>query len=139
MAEPCTRRRANSTGIFHDRMARPALMDSSPPHVTYACQRCTNCCRWPGDVKVTDAEIAEIAAFLKLDVLSFIRDWTRVREDRKGLSLLDRADHSCIFLEGRDCAIQPVKPRQCRGFPNAWNFPGWRDVCEAIPLPHAPA
>ena len=39
-----------------------------------------------------------------------------------------------IFLEGRDCAIQPVKPRQCAGFPNTWNFPGWREACEAVPV-----
>ena len=42
-------------------------------------------------------------------------------------------DGACIFLEGvNTCLIQPVKPEQCRGFPNAWNFPGWRDMCEAV-------
>ena len=43
-------------------------------------------------------------------------------------------DGACIFLEGQDCKIQPVKPQQCRGFPNAWNFPGWREVCEATEI-----
>lgn len=33
------------------------------------------------------------------------------------------------------CRIHPVKPEQCSGFPNTWNFPGWRQVCEAIPVP----
>jgi hypothetical protein len=28
-----------------------------------------------------------------------------------------------------------VKPEQCAGFPNKWNFTGWRQVCEAIPVP----
>jgi hypothetical protein len=28
-----------------------------------------------------------------------------------------------------------VKPQQCKDFPNGWNFPGWREVCEAIEVP----
>ena len=39
-----------------------------------------------------------------------------------------------IFLDGIDCTIQAVKPRQCRGFPNEWNFAGWRKHCEAVPV-----
>jgi hypothetical protein len=36
-------------------------------------------------------------------------------------------------LQGNDCVINAVKPQQCRDFPNHWNFPGWRTVCEAVP------
>ena len=103
-------------------------------NVSYQCQRCTNCCRWPGDVKLSDAEVESIAGFLGMDPGIFIERFTRLRADRLGLSLIDRADHSCIFLEGRDCRINEVKPQQCRDFPNKWNFPGWRQVCEAIPV-----
>lgn len=53
---------------------------------------------------------------------------------RDGLALLDQADGACFFLEGNDCRIQPVKPQQCRDFPNQWNFPGWRERCEATPV-----
>ena len=35
--------------------------------------------------------------------------------------------------EGDDCAVQPVKPQQCRDFPNLWNFPGFEKTCCAIP------
>ncbi len=73
--------------------------------VHYQCQRCTNCCKWPG---------------------------FRLRPNRDGLALTDKPNGECIFLEGRDCRVQPVKPGQCRGFPNTWNFPGWREVCEAV-------
>ena len=31
--------------------------------VHYVCQRCTACCRWPGDVRVEEEEIARIAGF----------------------------------------------------------------------------
>jgi len=97
------------------------------------CQRCTACCRWPGQVRLSDAEIARLAAFKHLTEHEFIQRFTRLRWDRGGLSLLDQPDGSCIFLEGNDCAVQPVKPQQCRDFPNLWNFPGFEKICHALP------
>jgi Fe-S-cluster containining protein len=91
-------------------------------------------------VKVDDAEIAAIAGYLGVSEHDFIQCYTRLRPGRDGLALIDKGadssgtyNHECIFLDGRDCAIQPVKPRQCAGFPNTWNFPGWREMCEAVP------
>jgi Fe-S-cluster containining protein len=102
--------------------------------IHYTCQRCTNCCRWPGFVKVSDSEIAALAKFLGITEGEFIQRYTRLRPGRDGLALIDKGDsHECIFLDGRDCAVQPVKPQQCSGFPNSWNFPGWRESCEAVP------
>lgn len=101
--------------------------------VHYLCQRCGNCCRWPGDVIVTDQEAQNIAEFLGLDLDDFIQRFTRLSANRRHLSLIDREDGACFFLEGKNhCRIQPVKPVQCAGFPNQWRFPGWRDKCEAI-------
>lgn len=107
----------------------------APEGVHYVCQRCTNCCRWPGFVRLAEGEADRIAAYLGMDVRDFIEQYTELMPHRLGLSLVSRPDHSCIMLEGRDCRINPVKPAQCAGFPNTWNFPGWRDVCEAIPVP----
>jgi Fe-S-cluster containining protein len=101
--------------------------------VFFECQRCTACCRWPGQVRLTDAEIARLAQFNGLGEHEFIQRFTRLTNDRRGLSLQDKADGACIFLEGGDCAVQPVKPQQCRDFPNLWNFPGFEKVCRAIP------
>ncbi|MDB6171085.1 MAG: hypothetical protein JWL59_396 [Chthoniobacteraceae bacterium] len=101
--------------------------------IYYQCQRCTNCCRWPGFVKVGEEEIAAIARFLGLDDDNFIQRYTRLRPQRDGLALIDKPNGECFFLEGRDCVLQSVKPLQCAGFPNTWNFPGWREVCEAVP------
>src|SRR4029434_834830 len=50
-----------------------------PYDVHYHCQRCTACCRWPGQVKVSDAEIAAIAEFLGLGEDDFIQRVTRLR------------------------------------------------------------
>jgi hypothetical protein len=106
----------------------------STPPVRYQCQRCTNCCRWPGFVRVSESDIVAIARYLGLGEWDFIQQFTRLRADRRGLALTETWDGACVFLQGRNCAIQPVKPHQCEGFPNTWSFPGWRKVCEAIPL-----
>ena len=111
-----------------------AIPPSESDSVYYLCQRCANCCRWPGEVPVSDAEIQKIADFLDLPVADFIERHTKLRLNRTGLTLLDRPDGSCEFLEGNACSINPVKPSQCRGFPNRWNFPGWEALCEAIPI-----
>src|SRR5580704_15407877 len=104
------------------------------PGYRYVCQRCTNCCRWPGFVRLTDEDIARIAAYLEQSEFRFIQNYTRLRPHRDGLALKDKADGSCIFLNGRNCAIHDVKPAQCAGFPNEWQFPDWRTVCEAVPV-----
>jgi Fe-S-cluster containining protein len=101
--------------------------------IFHECQRCTACCRWPGQVRLTDDEIARMAAHLGLSEHDFIQRHTRLRADRQGLALQDKPNGECIFLEGEACAVQPVKPQQCRDFPNLWNFPGFEKVCHAIP------
>ena len=100
--------------------------------IHYECVRCTECCRWPGQVELSGAEIARMAAFLGVGELEFIQIYTRLRLDRRGLALQDKADGECVLLEGRDCRVQPVKPRQCREFPNGWNFPGFETICRAV-------
>ena len=97
------------------------------------CERCTACCRWPGQVLLSEAEITRLAAFKGVSEHDFIQQFTRLRPDKRGLALKDQPDGACIFLEGENCAVQPVKPQKCREFPNLWNFPGFEKVCHAIP------
>lgn len=97
------------------------------------CQRCTACCRWPGQVLLSDEEITRLAAFKGLSEHDFIQQFAKLRPDRRGLALKEQLDGACIFLEGENCAVQPVKPQKCREFPNLWNFPGFEKVCHAIP------
>jgi uncharacterized protein len=99
---------------------------------TWNCQRCGNCCRWPGIVKVNDTEISEIADYLKISETDFLENYTELRPDRKGLTLISREDNSCVFLEGKNhCIIQAVKPQQCSDFLTKW-FPKPEDNCDAI-------
>lgn len=101
--------------------------------VFHDCQRCTACCRWPGQVRVSPAEITRIAAFLKLAEADFIQQHTRLQHDRRGLALQEQPEGACVFLQNDLCAIQPVKPQQCRDFPNLWHYPGAEKFCRAIP------
>ncbi len=77
--------------------------------------------------------MARLAAFKGLGEVAFIQQYTRLTADRRGLALAEKANGECTFLEGMDCAVQPVKPQQCREFPNLWNFPGFEKICQAIP------
>lgn len=103
--------------------------------IWYQCDRCTACCRWPGDVRVEDDEIGPIAAHLGMEEDAFIQKFTRLRMNRNGLSLIEKENDECIMLVDGMCSIQPVKPFQCKGFPNRWNFKGWEKVCQAKPVP----
>jgi Fe-S-cluster containining protein len=117
-------------------MPEIALLDTLPPAAAqpyYQCVRCGNCCRWPGDVNVTDEEVTKIADYLGMAEADFIDNCTRLNANRTGLSIIDKPNGECLYLEGINvCRIQSVKPIQCSGFPNVWNFPGWRDKCEAV-------
>jgi uncharacterized protein len=115
---------------------REVLLDAD---VFYACDRCTACCKWPGDVRLEDDEIPAIARHLELSESEFLHQFTRLRTNRQGLSLIEKPNHECIMLDGTSCRIHDVKPEQCRGFPNKWNFPGWRQVCHAKAVPMAEA
>jgi Fe-S-cluster containining protein len=99
--------------------------------IFYACDRCTACCRWPGQVRITSEEVARLAAFVGQSEFDFIQNYTRLSTDRQGLVLKDKANGECVFLEGNDCVVNAVKPQQCRDFPNLWNFPGFQEVCRA--------
>jgi Fe-S-cluster containining protein len=101
--------------------------------IFHDCQRCTACCRWPGQVRLTGEEISRIAAYRGLSEPEFIQQSTRLTQDRRGLALQEQADGACVFLVGNDCAVQPVKPQQCRDFPNLWRHPDADKLCRAIP------
>ena len=103
-----------------------AMGETSP----FQCVRCGTCCRWPGYVRVTAAEVERIAAHLGVPLEQFIAEQTMLTADRRGLSLREGADGACAFLTADNrCRLQAVKPRQCQEFPHGWNFPGWETRC----------
>lgn len=101
--------------------------------VYHDCQRCTACCRWPGQVRITTADVTRISEFLQLGEHDFVQRYTRLQQDRRGLALQEKPDGACVLLEGNLCAIQAVKPQQCRDFPNLWKYPEVEKFCRAMP------
>ena len=99
----------------------------------FVCRKCGNCCRIPGEVVLTAPEAEKIAAFLGIELPVFMDKYVRLSSDRRQLVLIGQEDAPCIFLipEGKNfiCRINPVKPAQCRNFPEHWNYPGWESVC----------
>jgi uncharacterized protein len=124
-------KRPRKTGAGGCHPAPPGLSWAMP--VFLECQRCGACCRWPGQVRVSDAEIARLAAFLGLAETDFIQRFTRLRPDRQGLVLQDHPAGACIFYQDGQCSVQPAKPQQCRDFPNLWQYPGSEQFCRAVP------
>jgi Fe-S-cluster containining protein len=107
----CRLSRAKIKTLLHPKSSMPIFLE---------CQRCTACCRWPGEVRVDETEISKLASFKGMSDQAFIEQHTRLRLDRRGLALKERSDGSCAFLDGASCAVQPVKPQQCKEFPSRW-------------------
>lgn len=83
-------------------------------------------------MKIAADEAVSLAGLLGIAVTDFTGRYTRLTADRRGLSLVERPDGSCVFLEADNaCRVQAAKPRQCRAFPLAWAFEGYRDICAA--------
>ncbi len=109
------------------------LMQLKSTDNRFRCMRCGNCCRWAGYVRISGQEVEEIASYLGYTVEAFVAAFTRLTVDRRGLSLTEKPDGSCCFLDDDNhCRIQAVKPQQCRDFPNRWNFEGFERECCAI-------
>lgn len=104
----------------------------SVPLATFTCWQCGACCRVPGDVRIDEGETVAMARHLGLSLASFTAQYTCLRPDRRGLILREQADGACILLKADgDCAVQAVKPQQCRDFPYRWNYPGWETRCQS--------
>lgn len=95
----------------------------------HTCLRCGACCRWEGDVCLTEEDIQAISAYLGMSESEFVNTLCRLQRNRQGLSLIDAGDGACIMLSHNECRIQKVKPQQCRDFPERWSFPGWEKRC----------
>ena len=100
----------------------------------FKCRQCGACCRIKnGIVRVNEAEVARIAAYLKMSQEDFIERETELAPDRTGLILKSRPDGACAYLTDENlCRIHPVKPDKCRTFPFAWTNSDSSSVCAGL-------
>jgi Fe-S-cluster containining protein len=108
----------------------------------FGCAACGNCCAGPGEgfIWVTEPEIKFIADYLKITEDSLCRNYLR----QMGLRFSIReqpANKDCIFLQktgtGKQCAIYPVRPNQCRKWPfwpeNLYSPDSWNEAARRCP------
>jgi Fe-S-cluster containining protein len=83
----------------------------------FTCTRCGNCCTGePGNVWVTDEDLAAIADFRGEPLAEVVGLCTRLA--RSGRSLREKLGGDCIFWDRQQgCTIYPVRPPQCRTWP----------------------
>jgi Fe-S-cluster containining protein len=105
-------------------------------HFRFECQSgCTNCCRQPGEVYLTEDDVPRIARFLDLETQEFRKRYCVEAED--GLRLANPPDKACLFLLENGCSIHQVKPLQCRTFPfwpeHVRNRRSWKRLSQYCP------
>ena len=100
----------------------------------FKCRMCGNCCRIRnGIVRVSNEEIARIAAYLGRGEADFIERETELAPDRGGLMLKSSPDGACSWLTPDNlCRINQVKPDKCRTFPLEWTNQGSSEICPAL-------
>ena len=106
--------------------------------LAFECSQCGDCCSGePGFVFVDAAEIADLAAFMQLDVESFERKF--IRQVGRKKSLVEYPDGDCILLdpETRKCTAYAARPIQCRTWPfwtsNLKSRHAWKETCSVCP------
>jgi Fe-S-cluster containining protein len=76
-------------------------------------------------VFVTEAEIGAIAAHQKIPVAQFHDSYVRHYSSGR-MSLTERRNGDCIFLNPSGCGIYEVRPKQCR------DYPFWPEVMKSM-------
>lgn len=104
----------------------------------FRCERCGNCCKGEGMVKIGKTEAQRIAAHLNLEFDDFLKRFTKRAGPGKWW-LLDQPGEEqwCTFLtrdeEGLfSCGIHEVKPDQCGHFPLQWRNEDSFQTCRGL-------
>ncbi|ETV96778.1 hypothetical protein H310_10084 [Aphanomyces invadans] len=87
--------------------------------VAFKCSACGKCCTGKGGkVRVNTREVEAIADHLSIPTKELRRHYLRRHRDDDFDSLKQTPDdRQCIFLDGKQCSIYPVRPTQCQTYP----------------------
>ncbi|MEG1552634.1 MAG: YkgJ family cysteine cluster protein [Kiritimatiellia bacterium] len=99
----------------------------------FFCQRCGACCRVPGYVRLTEADLVLLANELHLSTEDFVAQYTELSPHRTGLVLAGDFTAPCRFLtEDSLCSVHAARPAQCREYPTRWRSAEIEAVCAAM-------
>jgi len=127
--------------LFPGRGAKGAGMDSLPDGlrdgVRFRCTECGACCTGaPGRVRVSEAELAVLAAF-RNQPLAALKATCARRMEGEWLLVENPGNGDCVFFKDNRCAVHPVKPTQCRLYPfwfrNVRSDAAWARTCAECP------
>ena len=101
--------------------------------IHFVCKRCGACCRVPGYVRLTEADILALSKELQLAPEVFVNKYTELAPGRTGLVLAGDPQLPCLFLaENGLCRLHAVRPKQCRDYPERWRSAEIEAVCKAV-------
>jgi Fe-S-cluster containining protein len=79
---------------------------------SFKCQVCSACCHNKA-IRIAPYEALRLAGSLKTTTTEVYRLYT----EEDGLTLCNKPDGSCVFLDSRGCSVHPDRPLVCRLFP----------------------
>ena len=98
----------------------------------FVCRRCGACCRVPGYVRVSEADVDRLAAALGMAPEAFVAAHTDLSPSRSGLVLKGAPTGACRFLTAEnECRVHAARPQQCRDYPARWRSAEIEAVCAA--------
>ena len=100
--------------------------------IKHNCKQCGQCCRWEGYIYVNKPDLKKIAAFLKLTEDEFINEYVEL-EQKPRFNIKLKENGECLFLNSNNkCFIYPVRPQQCRDFPQKWRIEDFEELCPGV-------
>ena len=105
------------------------MHDMKTGEIRFECRRCGMCCSWHGYVRLSEKEADTIASHIGMAPSEFYEKMVVLTHDRRGISLAENDDGTCIFYDPavKGCRIYCCRPEQCRSYPLKWHNP--RNPC----------
>lgn len=94
----------------------------------FECNGCRQCCGGgPGYVWLSKSDLQDLSSLFEMDDDDFVKVYCRKVRVQEGyaISLKERKDFSCIFLEAHGCGVYDHRPAQCR------SYPFWSEILES--------
>lgn len=80
----------------------------------FDCKKCGDCCIGYGGTYITAEDIEAIAAYIRVEPETFVRDYCQMSGSKPVLA--QGKNGRCVFWD-EVCTIHPVKPRMCKAWP----------------------